>query len=262
LTLESFVNNPLVNIGSLALAVLGVLLAVVFYFRSQKNKTPCFENSSNTIVEGLHRSLDGIEVHYKGVAQERITISKVVFWNAGRETIDGHDLVQKDPLRILCPPDIDILDIQIVSDNAELNSIKLGEPIELDGDTSYPISFEYLDHEEYFVIQLIHNGNSSDKFIVEGKIKGVKSINRVSDTRPIPDIFKYLPFFGPVEKLVSSPIFMKYVGSLMYLSFGLAALWNIFNGTNQWYLWVATGFCFIASGIMYYGFRHISPIKI
>jgi hypothetical protein len=262
LTLESFVNNPLINIGSLALAVLGVLLAVVFYFRSQKNKTPCFENSSNTIVEGLHRSLEGIEVHYKGIAQERITISKVVFWNAGRDTIDGHDLVQRDPLRIICPTDVEILDIQIVSDNAELNSIQLGESIESDDDRSYPITFEYLDHEEYFIVQLIHTGDASEKFDVEGKIKGVKSINRVSGNRVSPEIFKYLPFFGPVEKLVSSPVFMKYIGSLMYLSFGLAALWNIFNGNNQWYLWVATGFCFIASGIMYYGFRHISPIKI
>lgn len=262
MTLESFVSDPLVNIGSLALAVLSILLAVVFYFRSQKNKTPCFESSNNTIVEGLHRSLDGLEVHYKGVSQERITISKVVFWNGGRDTIDGSDLVQKDPLRILCPSDIDILDVQIVSDNAQLNSIQLGEPIETDEGVSYPISFEYLDHEEYFVVQLIHNGNSSEEFIVEGKIKGVKSINRVSDSRPSHELIKYLPFFSPIEILVSNPVFMKYIGSLMYLSFGLAILWNIVTGNNQWYFWVAAGACFIASGIMYYRFRHISPIKI
>lgn len=262
MTLESFVNNPMVSIGSLGLAVLGVLLAVIFYFRSQKNKTPCFESNSNTLVEGLHRSLDGLEVHYKGAAQERITISKVVFWNAGRDTIDGQDLVLKDPLRILCPLNIEILDIQIVSDNVELNSIQLGEPIESEDGITYPISFEYLDHEEYLVVQIIHNGDSSEKFIVDGKIKDVKSINRVSDTRPSPEIFKYLPFFGPVVKLVSSPVFMKYIGSLVYLSFGLAALWNIVDGKNYWYLWVATGFCFIASGVLYYGFRHISPIKI
>jgi hypothetical protein len=262
LTLESFVNSPLVNIGSLALAVLGVLLAVIFYFRSQKNKTPCFECNSNTLVEGLYRSLDGLEIHYKGAAQERVTISKVIFWNAGRDTIDGQDLVKKDPLRIVCPQNVEILDIQIVSDNAELNSIRLGDSIESEDGVSYPISFEYLDHEEYFVIQVIHNGDSSEKFIVDGKIKGVKSINRVSEIKLNPKILRFIPFSWPMEKLISSPVYLKYIGSLMYLSFGFAALWNIFYGDNHWYLWVVTGFCFIMSGVLYYEFRHISPIKI
>lgn len=262
MTLESFVNSPLVNIGSLALAVLGVFLAIVFYLRSQKNKIPCFECQSNTLVEGLHRSLDGLEVHYKGAAQERITISKVVFWNAGRDTIDGQDLVKTDPLRIHCPRNIKVLDIQIVNDNVGLNSVRLGDAIESAESVSYQISFEYLDHEDCFIIQIIHSGDSSAKFALDGKIKGVKKINRVSTVRPSPEILKLLPFFGLILKLVSSPIFMRYVGSLTYFSIGLVALWNIIDGHNHWVLWIFTGLCFMASGVFYYGFRHIAPIKI
>lgn len=182
MNLESFANNPLVIVGSLALAVLGVVLAIVFYIRSQKNKTPYFQSSNYTLIEGLHKTLDDIEVHYKGVYQERITITKVAFWNEGRETIDGKDLIQKDPLRVVCPNDIEILDIKVVSDNADLNSIVIGDEASDENSRYYPISFEYLDHEEYFVVQLIHNGDALGKFIVEGKIKGVKSIAQPSDT--------------------------------------------------------------------------------
>jgi hypothetical protein len=262
LNLESFANNPLISIGSLGLAVLGVVLAVVFYIRSQKNKTPCFDCASNTLIEGLHKSLDGLEVRYKGVSQERITITKVVFWNDGRETIDCNDLVQKDPLRIVCPSEIEILDVQVVSDNSDLNSIVVGDSVSDEESRHYPISFEYLDHEEYFVVQLIHNGDASMDISIEGKIKGVKSITNVSDASAVLKILMYIPFMGPFEALLSSPILYKYIASLMYLSGAIFSIWNIIIGNSQWYFWLAVPILLFFSGVMYFGFRHISPVKI
>ncbi len=260
--IESLASNPLVSIGSLVLAVLGVVLAVVFYIRSQKNKVPCFDCSSNTIIEGLHKSLDGLEVHYKGAVQERITITKIVFWNDGRDTIDRSDLVDRDPLRIVCPEGADILDIQIISDDAELNSVELGNLATEDQEIYYPINFDYLDHEEHFVIQIIHNGESSDKFFVSGKIKGVKAISKVSDAKPPAVIFQYIPSMGPFEKLMSSPMFYKYAGSLLYFSGAMFAIWNLLTGNTQWYVWLAVPVLLLFSGVMYFGFRHISPVKI
>jgi hypothetical protein len=147
-TIEALASNPLVTLGSLVLAILGILLAVIFYIRSQKNKTPCFKEASNTIIEGLHKSLDGLEVHYKGTVQERITVSKVAFWNDGKETIDRSDMVDKDPLRIEAPNTIDILDIQVIDISSDSNSVTLGE-VEINEDIiTYPISFDYLDHED------------------------------------------------------------------------------------------------------------------
>lgn len=263
MNLESFANNPLVSIGSLGLAVFGIVLAIVFYIRSQKNNVPCFDNSSNTLIEGLHKALDGLEVRYKGVSQERITITKVIFWNDEKDTIDKNDLVKSDHLRIVCPNDIEILDIQIVSDNTERNSIVLGDQVVEEDAISYPVSFEYLDHEEHFIIQIIHNGDTSGRFAVSGKIKGVKSITKVTDANKAPAlIFSYIPFMGPFEKIMSSPIFYKYIGSLLYFSGAVYAVWNLFIGNTQWYVWLAIPILLFASGVMYFGFRHISPVKI
>lgn len=261
-TLESLASNPLVTLGSFALAIFAIVLAIIFYFRSQKNKTPCFEEKSNTIIEGLHKSLDGLQVQYKGTVQERITVTKVAFWNDGKETIDRADLVEMDPLRIEVPISIDILDIQVIAASSDSNSVVIGEAISTENEITYPLSFEYLDQDEYFVVQIIHNGASQERFEIKGKIKGVKSLEKVTGARLQSSIIGVLPFAGPINTLMVSPLFMKYFGSLTYLSIGLFAIWNLFNGKTDWYVWVGAGFCLFAAGIMFYGFRHIAPVKI
>ena len=261
-TLGSIASNPLVTLASFALAIFGIIIAVIFYFRSQKNKTPCFEKKSNTIIEGLHKSLDGLQVQYKGTVQERITVTKVVFWNDGKETIDRADLVEMDPLRIEVPNSIDVLDIQVINTSSDSNSVAIGEVISTENVITYPMSFEYLDQDEYFVVQIIHNGASQEQFEIQGKIKGVKSLEKITGARVQSSLIGVLPFVGQINPLVASPLFMKYFGSLTYLSMGLFAIWNLFNGKTDWYVWVGAGICFFAAGIMFYGFRHIAPVKI
>ena len=239
-----------------------ILLAVIFYFRSQKNKTPCFEENSNTIIEGLNKSLDGLEVHYKGTVQERITVTKVVFWNDGKETIDKSDMVEKDPLRIEIPKSIGVLDVQVIDVSSNSNSVTLGVVITAENEITYPLNFEYLDQNEYFVVQIIHNGTSQEQLEIKGKIKGVKNIEKVSGTRVPSSLMKFLPFSAPINLMMTSPLFMKYFGSLTYFSLGLVAIWNLFNSKTDWYVWLGTGFCFFAAGIMFYGYRHIAPAKI
>ncbi|PWF62803.1 hypothetical protein CBX96_14330 [Shewanella sp. BC20] len=261
ITLESLATNPIVTLGSFSLAVLGIVLAVVFYFKAQKNKTPCFEKSSNTIIEGLHNSLDGLEVRYKGSVQERITVTKLAFWNDGKETIDKSDLVERDPVRVYIPEGVDVLDIQIISVSEESNSVSVQKIEEISN--TYRLNFDFLDYEEYFVVQVIHNGSSSVPIKIEGKIKGSRSIEKVASSQVKATISSGFPFFGEqVGVLLASRLFMKYVGSLTYFLMAIFAAWNLITGNTQWFVWLGGTFCLFASGLMYYGFRHIAPVKI
>jgi len=261
-TIESLASTPWVTLGSFALAFFGILLAIIFYFRSQKNKTPCYEEASNTIIEGLHKSLDGLEIHYKGNIQERITVTKVAFWNDGKETIDKSDTVEKDPLRIELPNSIEVLDIQVIDVSSNSNSVSIKNAIVTKDKTTYTLDFEYLDNNDYFVIQIIHNGSSQEELGIEGKIKGVKRIEKTTGSKIQSSLIKAIPFMSPVGELMSTPIFFKYFGSLTYFSIGLFISWYIFSGKTDWFMWLGAGFCFLATGIMYYGFRHIAPVKI
>lgn len=153
--IDSIATNPYIALGGLALAIVSILLAVYFYIKSKKEKIPCFEESNNTLIEGLSKSLDRLEIHYKNTIQERITVTKLAFWNAGRDTIDRNNLVHSDPVRVVCPRDIDILDAQVIQVSAKANSVSLNGPIN-DAETYYEIVFDYLDNRDFFVIQIVH----------------------------------------------------------------------------------------------------------
>lgn len=261
INLETLASNPFVTLGSLSLAVLGIALAVIFYFKSQKNKTPCFEKSSNTIIEGLHNSLDGLEVRYKGSTQERITVTKLAFWNDGKETIDRSDLVEKNPIRVSIPKDIDVLDVQIINISEKSNTVLIqkndAHP------NSYILDFDFLDHKEYFVIQVIHNGSSNEKIKIEGKIKGVKATEKVISSQIQSTISNGSPFFGKqIGSLLANPLFMKYVVSLSYFLMAMIVLGNVITGSMPWFMWLFFIFFLFTSGFVYYMYRHIPPVKI
>jgi len=265
--LDSLSNNPLIVLGSFALAILGMLLAVFIFFRSQRNKTPCFDRVNNTIIEGLHKSLDGLEVHYKGSAQERVTVTKLLFWNQGRDTIDRSDLVEKDKLRVVSPDQVEVLDIKIIYTSTESCAVELGEQTNEGEATFFPITFDFLDHKDHFVIQIVHNGSSDKDFSIEGKIKGVKNllkpdVIRHPKSKLQSTLKKFLPLSAPMEQLIENPFFMKYFGSLIYLAFAGIAVWNLFIGNTAWYVWLAGIFFIIISLALYFGVRHIPPMKI
>lgn len=260
ITISSLATNPYSTVIGLIFTILSVVIAIIFYLRSKKEKIPYFEISSNTILEKLHKSLDGLEVHYKGEAQERITVTKVVFWNDGKETIDRNHLVEKDPLRLICPLSTKILDVRIVDCSAESNSVQIGSPVSDKDVTYYPLSFEYLDYREYFVIQVIHNGNTHEQFNIEGKIKGVKTIENVKTTEIQSSVFGGL-LFGNSKFLPLNPSIIKYFGSFTYFIIALFTIWSLLNGHREWYLWTCAAFSLIASIIMFFGFK-IAPVRV
>lgn len=260
--LQSLANNPIISIGGFALGIIGIVLAVIFYARSKKDRLPCFEVNSNTLIEGLHKALDGLQLHYKGTPQARITVTKLAFWNAGRETIDKRDLVEKDPIGIACPNTLAILDIQVTQVSAKSNSVRLGSAVEQGDVHFYPINFEYLDNNDYFVIQIVHTGQESEDIEVIGKIKGVKEIEKTIDAKIDKRFFKLIPFAFGFEKILSSRVFWKYGGSFWYIGFGVFGIWRLLQGYTSWYVWLLTFFCFFAGIVMFYEHRHIAPVKI
>lgn len=260
--IQAVANSPLITIGGFALGIIGIILAIYFYFLSKKERIPCFEVNSKTLIEGLNRTLEGIQLHYKGIQQERITVSKLSFWNAGTETIDARDLVEADPIGISFPLNIQILDIQVISVSAKSNSVELGEPVTREAINFLPVTFEYLDHNDFFVVQIVHNGSDREKIRISGKVKGVKAIKKISDLYIDNNIFKILPIPRELERLISSRSFMKYAGSLSYIFFGAVGAWNLLQGNLSWYVWALTVFCFAASAILYFEHQHLSPVKI
>ena len=262
MTLIEIINHPAFSVISFIIGVLGIALAFIFYVLSKKEKTPCFDSSNNSIIEGVDKKLNDLEVRYKGVSQKRITVTKVVFWNDGKDVIHGSDIVKKDPLRIVCPENVEILDIQILTEGNNPNSVELQDPINDKEGMYYPVTFDYLGHKDNVIIQLVHNGESYLHFNVKGKLKGVRSIGRSGDMNFWIIILSYLPFTNTFIKLLKSKFFLKYIPSVSYLFMGSIFIWKIISGNTEWYFWLGAIVCFLFSGLVFNNFRIVPPVKI
>ncbi len=163
------------DILTLATAAAGITVSYFFFLRSQKLKKPCWAIRSNNLITNYGPAFSKLEVSYNCQKVENLTVSKLLFWNAGAETIQRQDIVLANPLTIVAAEGTNFLDVEILAQNnlysdfmARLSDDKL----------RIIISFDYLDQSHGAVLQVIHTGLSSSGISVEGSLKGVMSIKR------------------------------------------------------------------------------------
>ena len=181
MTIESIINNPVIILGIFVLTILGFFLSVFFYFNSKRDKILCYFYKSNTLIEGINEKLSGLQLYYNGLPQERVTISKFIIWNYSKQTIDYKDVAINDPVRIKCSKEISLLDIQITELSESSNSVKIKDYIIRDDYQLNKIEFDFLDHNDFIKLQIVHNGKENELFELTGKIKGIKKILKSTD---------------------------------------------------------------------------------
>ena len=93
-------SNPWVNVLSILLAFLGIILAVIFYVRSKKDKKPQYALGSSKLIRNFVSKIDGLEIKYGGQPISNLTSTRVGFWNSGKQTIRRADIASADPLLI------------------------------------------------------------------------------------------------------------------------------------------------------------------
>ena len=209
--LTALLASPLLNGVSFVLGVLGLILAYVFYRRAQRGKEPAWDIDSVNLVRNITSSLEGLSLLYKGKEVPNITVSKVIFWNNGRSTIDRTDIAPADPVRIKAGPGVRLLHATVLAANSAPSQFGIThESI----DESVLIDFEYLDDGQGAVVQVVHDGLRSSDIEVTGSIKGAARVARKAIAR------------------VGSPSMLRprarravaLAGSYLLLAFGLAGL--------------------------------------
>lgn len=73
-----------------ATGLIGIL--VLIFFRRTQNPS-CAIRSNNVFTDHVSR-VEGLEIQYSGNPIESLTISKVLFWNRGREAIRQNDVTE------------------------------------------------------------------------------------------------------------------------------------------------------------------------
>lgn len=234
--LKPFSENPLAQLAGIVGSVIGVWLTVFVFLLAKKERRPRFGYESKTLVEGVSTALDGLQVVYRGIPQERVTITNVYFWNAGRETIRRTDLADASPLLVEVPAEARVLLATVThsSDKAcQFNAIHIisgnDEP------TRIKIEFDYLDKRDGGVIQIVHTGPSSLKIQMTGKVIGGGKIRR----RLSADWSKserHGEYAGPVTPIAYIGFSLAFLG--IFSALGATAIWLMSEDNFGWYVWL------------------------
>lgn len=249
--LREIANHPFVPILGLVLGVIGSALAVIFYFKSRRIRKLRFDFSSQPLVEGLSEALEGLEVSFRGKRQERITVTRWAFWNAGNDTIRSDDFTD-DVLRIVCRTNVNVLDciLTYVSNGTNKISVSLSHS-SINDKWSLPVVFDYLDSNDGAVIQLVHDGPSSTRFILEGTIKGNCSIALAES--PAYRQERGLRYFGPLSYLSKSRAY-GWFNAAACVIIGLYGLIVPLIGKGSWWLLALSPIGFVGAWVMTYAY--------
>jgi len=167
------------NLAGEIIGVLGILVGAAvsyyFYYKSKREKSPCWAIKSNNLISGFESELPDLQILYKAKNLKNLTISKILFWNDGAETINEKDLETINPLRIISRENIKLLDVKILESNN--NSSQITTTFD-ENNNCINLLFDYLDKNQGCVIQVIHTGLSSNDLCIVGDIKGVLSFNK------------------------------------------------------------------------------------
>lgn len=174
----TFLKENYLNIISNLFGLIGVVLAIYFYYKSRKVKKPFYAIISFNLINEKIRNIGNIQIKYSDEIINNLTVSKIAIWNGGKETIDSSGIPESSKLKIKAEDKIVIYDAQFIYKSEESNQLIITH---LKDKNTLIIDFEYLDFNQGGIIKTIHSGESSNDLIISGKIKGVGNYKEVKD---------------------------------------------------------------------------------
>jgi hypothetical protein len=201
---------------SLAFGILGVLLGIFFYIRSKREKLPCYSIYSRNIIREYVSSIENLEIKYSGQKIKNLTISRIVFWNKGKEVINWNDNVESAPLSIRVRDGYEILGSEIIVSNESTNMFSF---VKATDKTAINVKFDYISKDNGFIAIVYHTGKYDDDIEICGKIKGAYKIGRIDvDTLNgrIDNFFNLV--YGIIFSAICIPLYFIIKAIFNYLS--------------------------------------------
>jgi hypothetical protein len=219
--------SPALSLVGLVVGALSLITGFVFYHKSRRVRIPKYQVHTTTLVEGDSDQPDGLTFAFKGVPQNRVAVSKLLFWNQGKETIRRADLVAADPLRFTLR-DAEILDLRVVASSAS----SCGIAVNAETAGTFIMTFDYLDHSDYALVQVVHTGSTNTRIDCSGRILGCRGPARYKD--PFDDlqtIDKWTQWFMSRRVLRIAYFMLSAVLTSL-------AIYQLSRANQSWYVWL------------------------
>jgi hypothetical protein len=201
-SVSQFLTGAWGTLIGLLIGTIGLIAAVVFYFKAKREKLPRYSMRSFNFFQGLTTHVPFLTIHFQGHGEPIATLTrtKIVLWNAGKETINKSDVVDIDPVRVKAAAGCTLLDAEVAYANNPANQFEVNVNREK---TQATVTFKYIDKNQGAVLQLFHTGPSHSSLEIAGSIKGA-SLKEV--TEEVPFLFAALIFMA--YGLIVGSVFM------------------------------------------------------
>lgn len=209
--LTTFFNGgSLLNLITFILAILGILCSVYFYLKGKRCKKPTYILKTTNLVRENIQKIDSVDILYSGNKIKNLSVTKIAFWNNGKDTISSNDVAKKSPIRLTIKGDFIFLDAKIIFQKNQSNDFSIA----MSNDNKFiDIDFDYFDYEEGVVLQVFHTGAKSSDISMEGQIKSVKEISHKKSSA--------YPFSKVLEKISVTPQCVRKITYWTYLISGI-----------------------------------------
>lgn len=192
------------KIMSYILAIIGFILAYIFYKLSRKEKRPLYVTKNIPIIGQQHATLSSdIKIFYKERLINQVSICRIAIENNGKALIDKGDIVSTDPLKIIFDKDIQILSVKIIKISRDPINFKITEIQK----NIINFTFDFLDKNDKAIFEVIYDGEATIKPVIKGTIKGA--------TKGFEDLKSVLDPYSKTNTFLS--IFIILLGIFMFI---------------------------------------------
>lgn len=168
MTLTDLMANPYCWLLLAICTVSGLGFGIYQILTNRQNKEISFVKHKFYAIEKGKKSIDGLDILYKGQKTESLIVSRYAIWNSGNILINNNDdVVESRKLCLKCLDDSKILDAKIIAVSEDSNLCK----IDRIDDNQVNLTFDYLDKNDGLIIQVLHTGKQ-DSLVFDCKLKG------------------------------------------------------------------------------------------
>jgi hypothetical protein len=192
------------DILGVIIGVIGIILAVVFYWRTKETVRPVYAAQGSVLLGASAGGLpSSVEIRYDGMVIPTLYKYRVTFWNDGKRTLNGTDIAPSDPVRFhLSKPSARVLDVRSISVTRKVLNIAVTR-----NEDYVQLSFDFLDRGDGVTFEMFYSAKDEGvRISSSGTIKGAKQgisrrLNIVEAKRevssrlpfPFPFLFKMMP---------------------------------------------------------------------
>lgn len=172
--MDSLIYNPEFVISFL-LSIIGIILSIYFYFRGRKFRQILYTYKTTDVTLN-NTPFEKLSFAYGGKTIDSISITDLIVWCGGKETVNRCDIAPVSPLTIHSPANI--LDYQLILSNEPCNNFHISR----NNGNELSVDFDYMCKNNGIAVRIIHTGGCGN-FSVTCKIKDGKKTSFAGQRR-------------------------------------------------------------------------------